>query len=92
MDAEERKKWTGKLNKEAAERRQALKKLKKEQQKALIRETREQMRKRMDRPREKEIARLMGKRAEGTLATSLRARAHHKRHPSAVQGVLSREK
>ena len=43
------------------------------------------------RPREKEIARLKGKRAEGTLATSERARAHRKRHPCAVKGVLSRE-
>lgn len=73
-------------------RRQALRKLRKEQQKALIRETREKMRKRLERPREKEIARMMGKRVEGTMAKSVKAWALHKRLPGAVQGVLCREK
>jgi hypothetical protein len=53
---------------------------------------REQMRQRMDRPREKEIARLMGKREEGTQTTAEKARAPQKRHPNVVQGVLKREK
>lgn len=87
-----RKIWIERLKKEVGERRQVLRKLRKEQQKALIRETREQMRKRLERPREKEIARLMGKSVEGTMAKSVRARALHKRHPSAVQVVLCREK
>ena len=69
-----RKMWIEKLKKEVGKRRQALRKLRKEQQKALIRETREQMRKRLERPREKEIARLMGKSVEGTMAKSVRAR------------------
>ena len=50
------------------------------------------MRQRMDRPREKEIARLMGKREEGTQTTAEKARAPQKRHPNVVQGVLKREK
>ena len=87
-----RKMWIEKLKKEVGKRRQALRKLRKEQQKALIRETREKMRKRLERPREKEIARMMGKRVEGTMAKSVKAWALHKRLPGAVQGVLCREK
>ena len=84
--------WIAAVRDGISERKREIKEKTREQRKEKMRVMKEGMRRRMDRPREKEIARLMGKRAETGVPVQVQARNGEKRHPSMAIGTMGRDK
>ncbi len=91
-NAETREEWIKDLRTGMKERRAKLKVIQKTQQKENLAVLRDQARQRMDRPREKEIARLMGKRQATSAAEGRKSRVETKQHPNCVEGCMTEEK
>ncbi|MBL6911070.1 MAG: hypothetical protein ISR34_11690 [Pirellulales bacterium] len=85
-------KWRTDLQNGIKERRQCLKRILRQEQKDLVSDIRSRCRARMERPREKEIQRLLGKRTAKAPSDNRSSKIKQKRHPDKIGARLSDDK
>ena len=85
-------KWQTDLQNGIKERRQRLKRILRQEQKDLVSDIRSRCRARMERPREKEIQRLLGKRTAKAPSDNRSSKIKQKRHPDKICARLSDDK